>query len=109
MPKGMSQGAGLPCSFLISLLWDKRRQILRLIVRRLAAQPFLPSYRRCPITTPSLRAFCLSDPTERFNAFAILETGVRAFEWARNVFTSAFVYPRAIFFFAFLATRPLHC
>jgi hypothetical protein len=29
---------------------------------------------------PSLRAFCRSDPTERFNAFAIFETGVRAFE-----------------------------
>jgi hypothetical protein len=49
-------------------------------------------------------AFCRSDPSVRFVSFEIFVTGVFAFEWARNSFSSAFVYSRATRFFAFLAT-----
>src|ERR1700736_6469204 len=62
-------------------------------------------YRRCPRLMPSLRAFCRNEPSVLFVSFIILATGVFAFEWARNAFTSALVYSRrAILFFDFLAT-----
>jgi hypothetical protein len=51
-----------------------------------------------------LSAFCRSEPTLRFVSFAILTTGVFAFECDRNSFTSALVYSRRTIFFAFLAT-----
>jgi hypothetical protein len=60
-------------------------------------------YRRWPRRMPSFSAFCRNDPTERLVNFAILATGVRAFECARNSFTSDVVYSRRETFFFFLA------
>jgi hypothetical protein len=57
---------------------------------------------------PRAKAFCRSEPSDRFIAFAIFFTGVLAFEWARSSRTSAFVYSTRVrfftdFFVAFLA------
>jgi hypothetical protein len=58
---------------------------------------------------PSVSAFCLSEPSERFINFVSFDTGVRAFECAFNNLTSVAVYSfRLIFVFdAFLATSIL--
>ena len=49
----------------------------------------------------SFRAFCLNDPSDRFIAFAILDTGVLALECCFSSLMSAAVYGlRADFFFA---------
>jgi hypothetical protein len=41
---------------------------------------------------PSLKAFCLSEPSVRFMSLAIFETGVLSFECCFSNFISAFVY-----------------
>jgi hypothetical protein len=51
-----------------------------------------------------LLAFERSAASERFVSLAIFLTGVRAFECARNSFSSALVYPRRTSFLTFLAT-----
>lgn len=51
-----------------------------------------------------VRAFCLSEPSDRFISFDNLDTGVLAFECALSNLTSDEVYSlRPIFFAAFLA------
>ena len=41
---------------------------------------------------PSVRAFCLNEPSDLFINFETLATGVRALECALSSFTSSFVY-----------------
>src|ERR1700731_2729725 len=41
---------------------------------------------------PSVRAFCLNEPSDLFINFESLATGVRALECALSSFTSSFVY-----------------
>jgi hypothetical protein len=55
---------------------------------------------------PSFSAFWRNEPSVRFVSLEIFATGVRAFECARNSFTSSLVYSRrrTTFFLADLAT-----
>jgi len=55
---------------------------------------------------PSINAFCLNEPSDRFINLASFDTGVLAFECAFNIFTSDIVYSLRMIFFvvAFLAT-----
>lgn len=66
-------------------------------------------YRWCPRPMPSVSAFCLSEPSDRFINFVSFDTGVLAFECAFKNLTSDVVYSfRLIFFFvAFVATSSL--
>jgi hypothetical protein len=63
-------------------------------------------YRWWPRPIPSVNAFCLNEPSDRFINLVSFDIGVRAFEYVFNSFTSETVYSlRMIFFFvAFLAT-----
>jgi len=64
------------------------------------------AYRWCPRPIPSVNAFCLNEPSDRFINFVSFDTGVLAFECVFNSLMSAAVYSlRTIFFFVdFLAT-----
>jgi hypothetical protein len=66
-------------------------------------------YRWCPRPMPSVSAFCLNEPSDRFINLVSFDTGVLAFECAFNSLTSAVVYSRRLIFFfvAFLATSSL--
>jgi hypothetical protein len=64
----------------------------------------LRPYRRWPMPIPSVRAFCLIEPSVRFIALAIFFTGVLALECARNSFTCSLVYGTRVGFFAAFGT-----
>jgi hypothetical protein len=75
---------------------------LRLFGNYSSRQPPEPSdstYRWCPRPIPMLLAFARSALSVRFVSLAIFLTGVRAFECARNSFSSALVYSRRTRFF----------
>jgi hypothetical protein len=58
---------------------------------------------------PSVSAFCLSEPSDRFINLVSFDTGVLAFECAFNNLTSDAVYSFQLtfFFVAFFATSSL--
>jgi hypothetical protein len=62
---------------------------------------------------PSVRAFCLNEPSDLFISFESLATGVRDLECALSSLTSSFVYSLrllvaffAIFMFSIMVVRP---